>query len=111
MSARESLISAPGEGTGVVRAPLETDTTTLAILISSPPGPWVPSPHLPNLSHQDYLRLFSHQQEDTKNQHGISHSYKAKPHNRIINHSANKPYPAAFPKHAAQGSSGTLPAI
>lgn len=72
MSARESLISALGEGTGVAQAPLETDTTTLAILISSPPGPWVPSPHLPNPSHQDYLSLFSYQQEDTKNQHGIS---------------------------------------
>lgn len=55
--------------------------------------------------------MFSYQQEDTKNQHVISHAYKAKPHNEIINHSANKSYSAAFPKHAAQGSSGTLPAI
>lgn len=113
MSARVSLISALGEGTGVVWAPLETDTATLAILTSGPPEPWASS-HLPNPSHQDYLGLFSYQQEDTKNQHVISLTfvtYEAKPRNEIINHSANKSYPAAFPKHAAQGSSGTLPAI
>lgn len=111
MSAREGLISALGEGTGVVRALLETDTTTLAILTSSPPRPWASPPHRTNPSHQDYLGLFSYQQEDTKNQHVISQTYRAKPRNEIINHSANKSYPAAFPKHAAQGSSGTLPAI
>lgn len=65
-SAKESLrslISALGEPTGVVRAPLETDTTTLTTLTNSPPGPRAPSPHLQNPSHQGYLGLFSYQQQ------------------------------------------------
>lgn len=69
------------------------------------------SHHLQNPPHQDSLRLLSYQQQTTNISTASPMVRRQNPATQIINHPANMPYPATSPKHAAQGSSGTLPAI
>lgn len=79
-----SPVSAPGEPTGVVRAPLETHMAALATLTNSPAGTRAPtpSPHLQNPPHQDCLGLFSHQQQATTIGTASPTLRKAKPHDK-----------------------------
>lgn len=101
---RVSLISVLGEPTGVVQARNPYNTThnphqqpSGASGSISPPTKSSPS------------GLFGTLQLSTEISTASPTNRRQKPHN--TNQPANVPYPAAFPKHAAQGSPGTLPAI
>lgn len=101
-----SVISALGEPTGMVRARNQYNTTRNPHQQSSgasgsisPPTKSFPS------------GLFGTLQLPTEISTASPTVRRQKPHNEILNHPANMPYPAAFPKHAAQGSAGTLPVI